>query len=120
MYLHQVVARKDDGKFLTYRDLPDAIADYTNPVIKEWRAHYHVPLFVQSYGVLQSTQKDIEKVLGIHNASLITFHLEIETYTWEVLPPEMRLPVSESIIREIQWVVDLLKHQPLRTGEAYA
>ena len=79
-----------------------------------------MPLFVSTYGVLQSTQSDIEKVLAIHDHAMFTFHLEIETYTWEVLPEGLRLPVADSIIREIQWVVDIIKHESKRTGEAYA
>jgi hypothetical protein len=51
-------------------------------------------------------------VVGILEADPFTFHLEIETYTWEVLPPEMRLPLSESICRELKWVIDILKHEP--------
>jgi hypothetical protein len=79
-----------------------------------------VPLFVSSYGVLESTQADIEKVLSIHDRNMFTFHLEIETYTWEVLPEDMRLPLNESIIREMQWVLDIIKHEPTPTGQAYA
>ena len=120
VYLHQVIARKKDGNLLSYPDLNVAIDDALNPDVKEWRAHYHVPLFVSSYGVLQSTQHDIEKVLSIHDQSMFTFHLEIETYTWEVLPEGMRLPIADSIIREIQWVIDIIKHESTRTGQAYA
>lgn len=120
VYLHQVIARKKDGKQLNYPDLNVALDDASNPEVTEWRAHYHVPLFVSSYGVLHSTQSDIETVLSIHELSMFTFHLEIETYTWEVLPNEMRLPINESIIREFQWVVDILKHESTHSGEAYA
>lgn len=108
VYLHQVVARQEDGSFLYYRDLSDAIDDAENTVVSEWRAHYHVPLFVSAYGVLQSTQADIVEVLSIQDRSMFTFHLEIETYTWEVLPPEMRLPLTDSIIRELRWVLEII------------
>ena len=120
VYLHQVVARKKDDSLLSYPDLNNALDDSSNTEVAEWRAHYHVPLFVSTYGVLQSTQSDIEKVLAIHDRAMFTFHLEIETYTWEVLPEGLRLPVADSIIREIQWVVDIIKHESKRTGQAYA
>ncbi|MHA4810893.1 metabolite traffic protein EboE [Flavitalea flava] len=107
-YLHQVVARQQDGSFQRYADLPEALADAENPLTLEWRAHFHVPLFVENYGVLQSTQKDIEEVLAIHQQQPFTSHLEVETYTWEVLPDGMRLPLNESIARELKWVIDLL------------
>lgn len=109
VYLHQVVAKQADGSLKRYADMPDALADAGNEATTSWRAHYHVPLFIESYGLLQSTQQDIAQVLAIHRPELFTNHLEIETYTWEVLPDAMRLPLSESIIREMQWVVELLK-----------
>jgi hypothetical protein len=120
VYLHQVIARTKDDSLTNYSDLDAALNDSSNADVTEWRAHYHVPLFVSSYGVLQSTQSDIEEVLAIHNHAMFTFHLEIETYTWEVLPEGLRLPVAESIIREIQWVVDIIKHESKRTGQVYA
>lgn len=112
VYLHQVVADTGSGGLIRYPDLGDALADAANTQVREWRAHYHVPLFISSYGVLQSTQSDIEEVLAIQGERMFTFHLEVETYTWEVLPEEMRLPLSDSIIREMEWVTALLKGQP--------
>jgi len=47
-------------------------------------------------------------VLALQQERPVTQHLEVETYTWEVLPAEMRLPLDESIIRELQWVKDEL------------
>lgn len=120
VYLHQVVASTKQGEMLRYPDMDKALADANNPSVMEWRAHYHVPLFIQSYGLLQSTQKDIETVLAIHSENPITFHLEVETYTWEVLPDEMRLPLTNSIIREMEWVIELLKREPYRKGQTYA
>ena len=111
VYLHQVMAKKHNGQFILYRDMPLAIDDSENKDVVEWRAHFHVPLFVSSYGVLGSTRHEIEKVLAIHEATPFTFHLEIETYTWEVLPTEMRLPIGESIVRELKWVINVLKHE---------
>lgn len=119
VYLHQVVARKQNGNFQYYPDLNNALDDANNPEVKEWRAHYHVPLFVHTYGVLHSTQADIQQVLSIQHHSMFTFHLEIETYTWEVLPPEMRLPVTQSIIREIQWVLGIINREYGRVGNLY-
>jgi hypothetical protein len=69
-----------------------------------------VPLFVEHYDILESTQEDIREVLRIHRAKPFTSHLEVETYTWEVLPEELRVPIGESIIREIQWVKQFLEN----------
>lgn len=107
-YLHQVVAQKLDGKLLRYRDLPDALADAENSQVKEWRAHFHVPVFIEDLGLLQSTQADIIEVLEIQKAGPFTNHMEVETYTWEVLPDSLKAPIDQSIIRELNWVRDVL------------
>jgi hypothetical protein len=106
-YLHQVVAQKKDGSFLKFPDLTEAITAF-NEEISEWRVHFHVPLFLESYGLVGSTQSDIVETIKVHKNKLFTHHLEIETYTWGVLPSEFQAPLNESIIREINWVKGLL------------
>lgn len=110
VYLHQVIAQKTDGSLLRYPDLSEAIAHSSQPDVKEWRAHFHVPLFIEHYDILQSTQADIKTVLEIQKAKPFTPYLEVETYTWEVLPDSIRLPLSQSISRELKWVADLLQN----------
>lgn len=107
-YLHQVVALQKDGNFKRYPDLPEALADVDNTSVKEWRSHFHVPLFISGYGVLESTQPDIREVLSIHQRKPFTAHLEVETYTWEVLPEQLKLPIADSIVRELEWVRNIL------------
>lgn len=107
-YLHQVVARQQDGSLKRYPDLPQALQEANDLSVKEWRSHFHVPLFVQHYGALESTQSDIKEVLAIQRSRPFTSHLEVETYTWEVLPGALKLPLSQSIIREMEWVLDFL------------
>ena len=104
VYLHQVVAQQQDGSLLRYRDLPAALENEQAKNAQEWRAHFHVPLFEAQYGILQSTQQDIIEVLQLHCAAPFTNHLEVETYTWEVLQPQLKIPLTYSIIRELQWV----------------
>ncbi|MEJ7767564.1 MAG: metabolite traffic protein EboE [Chitinophagaceae bacterium] len=104
-YLHQVIGRLEDQTFLRYPDLPQALLDVQNQDVREWRAHFHVPIFEKDFGILQSTQADISEVLKLQQHAALTKHLEVETYTWEVLGEEMKLPLQESIIRELQWVV---------------
>ncbi|MGB3851311.1 MAG: metabolite traffic protein EboE [Tunicatimonas sp.] len=105
-YLHQVIARTVDGELIRYNDLPDALQHIAEPHMREWRTHFHVPIFVAEYGALAATQSDIEEVLDILREEPLTQHLEVETYTWEVLPPEIRLGLAESITRELQWVLE--------------
>lgn len=109
-YLHQVVERGDDGKLTQYPDLPLALQHIRKPGAVEWRTHFHVPLFTQTYSGLESTQQDIVDVLQILQQEQVTQHLEIETYTWDVLPEDMKKELSESIQRELEWVLSTINH----------
>ncbi|MBO9675398.1 MAG: metabolite traffic protein EboE [Sphingobacteriaceae bacterium] len=108
-YLHQVIARKNDGTLLQYPDLAEALAAAEDLSVEEWRAHFHVPIFVEDMGLIQSTQSDITEVLNLQKESPFTAHLEVETYTWEVLPTALKAPLNDSIIRELAWVKTLLE-----------
>ena len=103
-YLHQVIARREDGRLVHYPDLPEALPHIREPAAQEWRTHFHVPIFVAEYGALAATQSDIQEVLNILRTEPVTKHLEVETYTWEVLPPKIRVGLAESITRELRWV----------------
>lgn len=103
-YLHQVVARTRSGGLLRFRDLPDALAAFSDEHV-EWRSHFHVPIFVRDYGVLQSTQDDIMAVLGLLAERPFTNQLEVETYTWDVLPTALKADIVDSIEREMNWVL---------------
>ena len=108
-YLHQVVAKRKDGTLNSYADLPEALEILDQTEEEEWRIHFHVPVFLDNYGALASTQDQISIVLNeiLKNPSL-TNHLEVETYTWEVLPEDTRLSLGESISRELAWVIEKL------------
>ena len=99
-YLHQVT-EKIDGKVKTYSDLPMVLEG--KRVHEELRAHYHVPIFLEKYGELFSTQDHILKTMEFIKSNFISEHLEIETYTWDVLPVDLKQDLSVSIIREIEW-----------------
>ena len=103
-YLHQVVARITSGELVRYPDLPDALAAFDDNHA-EWRAHFHVPIFVKEYGVLQSTQDDIREVLRLLADNPFTNQLEVETYTWDVLPDDLKLGLVDSIERELNFVL---------------
>ncbi|WP_460922679.1 metabolite traffic protein EboE [Pontibacter brevis] len=104
-YLHQVVERGDGGEMCQYPDLTFALQHIRKPNAVEWRMHFHVPLFTQSYSGLESTQQDIVDVLALLQQKQLTSHLEVETYTWDVLPEDMKKDLSESIQRELEWVL---------------
>jgi hypothetical protein len=102
-YLHQVVTR-DDGRLEHFPDLGPALDGRRNEAA-EWRIHFHVPLFTHAYDGLGSTQDDVGRVIRAAVAQPITTHLEIETYTWDVLPDALKIDLLESIAREYEWVL---------------
>jgi len=109
-YLHQVVGRTNEGGLKSYPDLPQALAQLGGTQDLEWRVHFHVPIFLANYGTFQATQEDIVEVLKLVNAnSSITKHLEVETYTWEVLPQDTHLTLGDAISRELSWVKERLQ-----------
>lgn len=104
-YLHQVIERDGKGNLTQYTDLSIALGHINKPEAREWRTHFHVPIFLNDYQMLQSTQEDIVNVLKILKQHIFTTNLEIETYTWDVLPPDMKLGIQASIQREMEWVL---------------
>lgn len=107
-YLHQVVARRGETleRFL---DLPDAFAAAESKPYDEWRVHFHVPLFLADLEHFSTTQHVLAEFLTLHREAPISEHLEVETYTWDVLPPDLRnVPVEDAIARELSWVTGRL------------
>lgn len=104
-YLHQVVERRADGALRQYRDLPEALQHIDNEAAREWRIHYHVPIFTAAYDSLQSTRGDITRTLNVLKDDPFCTHLEIETYTWDVLPDALKEDLPTSLWREYTWVL---------------
>lgn len=102
VYLHQTIGNRE-----RFADLPEALAQLDRARSPEWRVHYHVPLFMENYGELSSTQAEVRDALSRFSADEVR-HLEIETYTWSVLPPVVRLDLADSIEREYRWVLGQL------------
>jgi sugar phosphate isomerase/epimerase len=99
IYLHQVTER---GSLRTWPDLPEALSANGS---EEWRVHFHVPIFVERYGALESTQAHLARCIQ----RVRTSHLEIETYTWDVLPADLKVSSVDSIAREYEWVLGVLR-----------
>ncbi len=109
VYLHQVVARGGDGTLERFLDLPEALARIEQSRGKEWRIHFHVPIFLEQLEAFSTTQSFLREVLALHRAEPVTEHLEVETYTWDVLPAAQReVAVSAAIARELTWVKERL------------
>ena len=115
-FLHQTrIKNGKNGKVVDLDDLPQAIAqgDWSSP----WRVHYHLPLFIDEVNeneFLTSTVSEMVRAYkwGIENR--YCEHFEIETYTWNVLPENIRPRTSENlatgISREFNYVKNCLNH----------
>jgi hypothetical protein len=107
-YLHQVRGRRDDGSLSRYADLLEALAHLPASRDREWRVHYHVPLFIETYGCLTATQAETKAVLQLLTQRRFTRHLEIETYTWELLPEDLKMNLVDFLEREYRWTLETL------------
>ena len=105
VYLHQVVERQK-GVISRFIDLPPALAALrAGTAGGEWRVHCHVPVFLETAGLLQSTQPTLRQALACVRDRNVSPHLEVETYTWSVLPPQLRqASLVDAIAQELQWV----------------
>ena len=102
IYLHQVIAKNPHKSF---EDLTYALESIRTLECQEYRIHFHVPIFRKKFGALDSTQEETIKTLSLLKKHKITSHLEIETYTWEVLPKNFKIDLVDSIEREYKWVL---------------
>jgi len=111
-YLHQCIGQGQDGELTYFKDIPDALLDI-NALKKfnELRVHFHLPLhsspiekdFFKTTDFLQKVLSVIMKQPGRVR------ELEIETYTWEVLPQALRsLDVTDQVVAEYRWVLNEL------------
>jgi hypothetical protein len=108
VYLHQVVIRRGDT-LERIVDLPEALARHAQAPGDEWRVHFHVPLFRRALGPFENTADFLEPLLARAAQQPFTAHLEVETYTWDVLPEELRnQPVHQAVARELAFALHAL------------
>ncbi len=103
-YLHQTSVRTSDAAHF-FQDLPEAIEQSRrNGVSGEWRVHFHVPVYLKSFGFLKTSQADILDCIANFPENT---HYEIETYAWNVLPSHLQCEsLAEGIAKELQWFAD--------------
>lgn len=115
VYLHQVVEGRGHDVHRRFVDLPDALAD-AQPARPgdEWRIHFHVPLHAAPGEPFSDTRDHLVEALDwLKSHPGACTHLEMETYTWEVLPTAMRLPIEEHLVREYAWTLGALADRGL-------
>jgi hypothetical protein len=105
VYLSQTTEKKN-GHITHFLNLEDAFAAWKkDPGPREWRCHFHVPVFLDDLGPFRTTRFALEEALAFHKASPLSRQLEIETYTWDVLPEHLKTgDIVEYVCREIEWV----------------
>ncbi|MBC9727090.1 metabolite traffic protein EboE [Streptomyces sp. TRM68367] len=107
-FLHQT-REATSGLPLARDDLDDALGPDGLPGRGPWRVHFHVPLHADPPAPLRSTRPVLEAVLAglLGRSAAVTDHIEVETYTWEVLPPGRRpsgpTALSAGIAAELDW-----------------
>ncbi|MEU2280411.1 metabolite traffic protein EboE [Streptomyces sp. NPDC013178] len=112
-FLHQTRTLTAAGPHGT-DDLGEALAGDALPDTAPWRAHFHVPLHAAPAAPLTSTLPVLKSALTrlVGGSHPLTRHLEVETYTWQALPPELRprarAQLADGIAAELALARDLL------------
>lgn len=106
-FLHQVRERIN-GTVAGSDDLPAALSGEL-PGEREWRVHFHVPVHTAEHTTRDELEATVSALAG--GPSPATRHLEVETYTWSVLPggdadDDDRL--VEGLASELAWTRDRL------------
>jgi hypothetical protein len=105
VYLSQTVEKRN-GTLRYFLNLEDAFEAWkSDPGPREWRTHFHVPVFLDDLGAFGTTRFALEQALAFHKKTPLSAQLEIETYTWDVLPSHLKTgDIVEYVCREIDWV----------------
>ena len=117
VYLHQVIAKLQNGDLIRFKDLPDAIENFLkgNCNDDEWRVHFHIPLHASPDSLFDDTRDHIKDTLSVLSSDPeMCKHLEMETYTWEVLPNSMQSnSVVDQLSLEYDWTLNSLRELKL-------
>lgn len=118
IYFHQTIARGSDGTITRHQDLDVALAGYNQlppALADEWRIHFHIPLHAQPTDIFSTTADHVQGVLDLLKADpSMCSHLEMETYTWEVMPgPMKKRNVVDQLVGEYEWTLGELRSRGL-------
>lgn len=110
-YLHQTFARTSSGSIARYVDLDLALTSSPPAEFRDaslWRVHFHVPVDAERIGPLGTTRGDLKRALAVIPELDYAPHLEVETYTWEVLPDGGAPNLVNGFAKELRATLALL------------
>ncbi len=113
-YLHQSFARSAAGDVRRVLDLTAELARTPPSEFAEadcWRIHFHVPVDAERIGPLETTRADLKKALAAVTVLDYAPHLEVETYTWNVLPGGDKPDLVTGLAGELSATRELLAGQ---------
>lgn len=115
-YFHQVIERRANGELVRYDDLDEALASplADGPQFeREWRIHFHIPLHATPTPLFGYTSDHLTGVLDeVKRAPSMCHHFEMETYTWEVMPGDLKQRnVVDQLSAEYEWTLARLKER---------
>ena len=103
-YLHQTTARTPAGEVYRALDLSADLIDSPPEGLRgadAWRVHFHVPVDADRIGPLATTRPDLRSALAAVARLPYAPHLEVETYTWEVMPGRESVDLATALAREM-------------------
>jgi hypothetical protein len=115
-YLHQVIVRHPNGELTRYKDLDLFLNPHRHHRSgDEFRVHFHIPLHTPPTKQFGTTSDHLLETLNVLKASPeLCSHLEMETYTWNVLPPELKSrSVVDQLVAEYEWSLEELRTRGL-------
>lgn len=110
-YLHQTMIQPTNSEAIFFENLPDALKhlESSTPKSAELRAHFHVPIYLNTFGYLHASQQAIRECIDTCRQWSDIQHYEVETYTWDVLPKELKVAsLAEGIAEELRWFKEIL------------
>ena len=119
-YLHQTFARTTTGQIVKHVDLNEQLTSTPSPEFRDapmWRVHFHVPVDAEHLGPLGTTRGELKQALATIPELNYAPHLEVETYTWEVLPGGGTPNIVEGFTRELLATKKLLRSYSSRGQE---
>ena len=126
-YLHQIRTPTPEGHLIGAMDLADILSatfDGCIPKGAPWHIHFHVPLQCGdlAQGALGTTQDAIQSILDqLARDRAHHPHLEVETYTWEVLPaahrPKDPPALTAGLATELEWLESQMRSRNLLIEE---